>query len=1214
MMKRVEKSSRKIFRRTIALALALVMAFPVMNLHNKGVGTAYAVSEMVPEKTYLSGMQISYGDTYTVHVPCDNIRFTLPALPSTEPSTETVEIYTNEAKSAWSLTETDELKTKYSAIKTTTVSYEWAGDVNSDEESNYITSAQSGTKTAVIKKSETVEYKRSEDNTLIDGLSSNPSYETGTFKIQTDVPATVNFNHDTFRVIDNDALRTDGATEFYYGEPRYKLEIKEGDDLKTIKEDFDYDGLDSYISGGPDGFYYITKYMIGEYSSQDKIIYEAPGSTKVTKNAVIILTNSIKEVNGTAEQSKEYDSTLSLEGVNPNNDVMISFEADDDGCSVVSTPMLECERDGKNYELTVPADISKNNTTVLYEIQVKDHHGLTKPLNVTIKYGNGTPAITGDTLTGASEVEGVNYVNSELESLIVSANASSPNASIVSGKVGICTSSDMTGEILGDASYNSEGIIEKTYTLSDLTEGNNYFRVRAKSDYGIESKSNMILNVVLDSKVPTISNVVLKQDGNTIADGTKITCMNDAEITFDIADANPSSGIASVEVKRAKSGGDAQPVSETPEISGGKATLKIPADKNNSGNTYTYKFIAYDKAGNKSSEVEKKVTFEDDMSLTITRIITPSVVDDFTVWTDNTKVAVIEYEVTSDVDIPDNATISLDGVDISSSSAFEIIDIKHYKYTLDYNQSETVKNIVLTVTNKNGYTVTDTLAVLHIDVADPQDNGITGDSKWQKSFVLTGTVSDPQDGDPDAVSGLNSAEYTITNSNEDASQDIDVSSGTGTVNITVPESKTGEGTKITFDLSDKANNNYTNTYTFFIDATDPTADLSVAGMALSGKETYYLQEDPVIEYSGSDSLSGLAETDGIVFRINGTEYNNVSGRKLSEIVGTLNNSKEYSVELTVTDKAGNSVVKEAVFTVEGVTVSSDGTWTEGSESDLEFIISRIINNGGTFSHFTGIQVDKKNVGSSDYTAGSGSVIIKLKAEYLKTLSSGSHTLTVQFDDGDDVSAQFVIKALHTIIWLDGDGKELDRKVYVEGTAEPKTEKTPSKTDADNNYTFVKWDDGTVSGKTKTYQPVFSSLPKKLYVPTQESIDWQSGSDKSAELQIKRAVEDAICYDQFAGEVYVDGKAIIRGTDYTDRKGSTIISFKPEYLKTLAVGSHTIKVVFKDGESSAVLKVLAPAADTTPTTGDSGMPLLWATMLLVSLAGAAVMIERKRRKA
>ena len=85
-------------------------------------------------------------------------------------------------------------------------------------------------------------------------------------------------------------------------------------------------------------------------------------------------------------------------------------------------------------------------------------------------------------------------------------------------------------------------------------------------------------------------------------------------------------------------------------------------------------------------------------------------------------------------------------------------------------------------------------------------------------------------------------------------------------------------------------------------------------------------------------------------------------------------------------------------------------WTKGSGKEMEFVFKRSENDSVTFSHFIGIQADGKDVDKADYTAEPGSVIVKLKAAYLDTLSVGEHTLTALFDDGDSANANFTILA------------------------------------------------------------------------------------------------------------------------------------------------------------------------------------------------------------
>ena len=58
--------------------------------------------------------------------------------------------------------------------------------------------------------------------------------------------------------------------------------------------------------------------------------------------------------------------------------------------------------------------------------------------------------------------------------------------------------------------------------------------------------------------------------------------------------------------------------------------------------------------------------------------------------------------------------------------------------------------------------------------------------------------------------------------------------------------------------------------------------------------------------------------------------------------------------------------------------------------------------------FAGIMVDGVKVEESLYDAEEGSVIVKLKPEYLETLAEGEHTLAAMFDDGEG-KAKFTIK-------------------------------------------------------------------------------------------------------------------------------------------------------------------------------------------------------------
>lgn len=85
---------------------------------------------------------------------------------------------------------------------------------------------------------------------------------------------------------------------------------------------------------------------------------------------------------------------------------------------------------------------------------------------------------------------------------------------------------------------------------------------------------------------------------------------------------------------------------------------------------------------------------------------------------------------------------------------------------------------------------------------------------------------------------------------------------------------------------------------------------------------------------------------------------------------------------------------------------ANGTWTQNSDGTLTFRAN------GDFSKFTGVKVDGTLIDAKNYTAVSGSTVITLKADYLKTLSVGTHKLTVVYTDGE-CSTNYEIKATQT---------------------------------------------------------------------------------------------------------------------------------------------------------------------------------------------------------
>ena len=98
-----------------------------------------------------------------------------------------------------------------------------------------------------------------------------------------------------------------------------------------------------------------------------------------------------------------------------------------------------------------------------------------------------------------------------------------------------------------------------------------------------------------------------------------------------------------------------------------------------------------------------------------------------------------------------------------------------------------------------------------------------------------------------------------------------------------------------------------------------------------------------------------------------------------------------------------------------------------------------------------------------------------------------------------------------------------------------------------------------------------------------------------------------------GKVYVDN-GLVDPKNYTAESGSTIITLKKEFVDTLSVGEHTLKVVFNDGGEAIttfnVAKVTVPTDN--PQTGDNiGFYIISGILSIVGLVGAGIFYRRKQ---
>ncbi|MDD6070962.1 MAG: chitobiase/beta-hexosaminidase C-terminal domain-containing protein, partial [Clostridiales bacterium] len=126
------------------------------------------------------------------------------------------------------------------------------------------------------------------------------------------------------------------------------------------------------------------------------------------------------------------------------------------------------------------------------------------------------------------------------------------------------------------------------------------------------------------------------------------------------------------------------------------------------------------------------------------------------------------------------------------------------------------------------------------------------------------------------------------------------------------------------------------------------------------------------------------------------------------------------------------------------------SWTQNSDGSLS------IRGSGAFSKFVGVKVDGNLVDAKNYTVKEGSTIVTLKADYLNTLSVGSHTFEILWTD-DSAGTSFTINADIS----DNGNNNQNNSSSDNNNSTPYDDKTASDTDKDNvpdtgDSTSVAW--------------------------------------------------------------------------------------------------------------------------------------------------------------
>ena len=179
--------------------------------------------------------------------------------------------------------------------------------------------------------------------------------------------------------------------------------------------------------------------------------------------------------------------------------------------------------------------------------------------------------------------------------------------------------------------------------------------------------------------------------------------------------------------------------------------------------------------------------------------------------------------------------------------------------------------------------------------------------------------------------------------------------------------------------------------------------------------------------------------------VNGNSFASVA----SGLTMTLNGEAVNTKNMTASAD-GTSVFVTALKTLKPTTEQSEykflegenGSWIQNSDGTLRFRAN------GEFSKFTGVMVDGTLVSADNYTAQSGSTIIVFKSSFLKSLSAGTHKITVVYTDGE-CSTNFEVKQV-------SEGVTSDTTTATVATTATTTAKTPKTGDDSHPLVWIFW--------------------------------------------------------------------------------------------------------------------------------------------------------------
>ena len=539
-----------------------------------------------------------------------------------------------------------------------------------------------------------------------------------------------------------------------------------------------------------------------------------------------------------------------------------------------------------------------------------------------------------------------------------------------------------------------------------------------------------------------------------------------------------------------------------------------------------------------------------------------------------------------------------------------------------------------------------------VHVVNKTDVNITGLSN-NETFTYDGTPKKPT-----GTISVNAGTVNVS--------DLEVKyQGTGTTSYNSATAPTNAGTyTVTYKVPD-TNTNYTGT--FSVAFTIKKAQLDKVTIV---KDTF--------EYTGSDITPTLNNVNSNIEVTGDTKAKNVSNNTITAKIKDKTNYEwkdglngDLTINWSITQATPDYTVPTGLTSVKGkiladVVLPTEFTWnapatvlTAGTNTykatytpvdttnyktitdiDIEIdvkntfnVITSVPGGNGTITP-SKIDVIEGSKVKITFTPNTGYMIDKVLVNGIeKTVTGNEIEITVDEEKTVEVSYKKIPFTI-TVEEVTGATVNPDGTVTV-GYGDNKDFTITANTGYKLVKVLVNDVEKALDGNTLKLKNITSNMKIKVVV---EKIEYKVIEGAEQTYTIKEDTEarfriDAD-YSLFNNKVYVDN-VLVDSSNYTSKSGSTIIVLNKDYVDTLAVGEHTLKVAFADGGEAETTFTIAKKAEnnnnnenntqskpedkeemkdngSNPKTGDNIMLYVAiASMSIIGLVATTIVVKKKK---